>query len=180
MRKIIAVGGRPGVGKTTLFREFMAPFTWEEVEPKKTLSSMYCKELDLYVLGKYQEGEVFAGTDRLSMSVQPMAIEFFKETTSNILFEGDRIFNQSFLEFCSELPDVEFDILYLTVGESTLKSRYAERGSNQSDKFLSGRETKYSNITGNFELRQYLSEYKNENKEQQGKILSFINSRLIG
>ena len=86
MRKLIAVGGCPGTGKTTLFRKFMEAHTWEKVEPKKLLPSLYCKDLDLYVLGKYEDGETFAGTDRLGMNVQPVAQEFVSETTSNILF----------------------------------------------------------------------------------------------
>ena len=40
MRKIVAVGGSPGTGKTTLFREFMEGKTWEKVEPKKMLTDL--------------------------------------------------------------------------------------------------------------------------------------------
>ena len=71
MRKIVAVGGQPGTGKTTLFRKYMESKSWKTVEPAKLVSAMYNEELDLYILGKYQEGETFAGTDRLSMAVQP-------------------------------------------------------------------------------------------------------------
>ena len=115
MRKLMAVGGQPGTGKTTLFRKFMESYQWETVEPKKMLPALYCKELDLYVLGKYEDGETFAGTDRLSMAVQPVAQSFVAETTSNILFEGDRIFNQSFLEFAMGLEATDLQVVYLKV-----------------------------------------------------------------
>jgi broad-specificity NMP kinase len=174
MRKIIAVGGQPGTGKTTLFRKFMEGKTWERVEPKKMLPALYCQELDLYILGKYEDGETFAGTDRLSMAVQPVAQEFVKETTSNILFEGDRIFNQSFLEFCMNMQGIDLQVVYLKVPDSTLKERYIERGSDQSETFLKGRATKYSNILSNFELMPYITEFSNTNLEEQGKVLAYL------
>ena len=177
-RKLVAVGGSPGTGKTTLFRKFMERYEWEKVEPKKMLPALYCKELDLFILGKYEDGETFAGTDRLSMAVQPVATEFVKETTSNILFEGDRIFNQSFLEMCMELPNTELDVVFLSVPKDILQQRYQDRGSDQSETFLKGRETKYSNLLSNFDLMPYITEFVNTNLEEQGKVLEFLESKL--
>lgn len=177
-RKLIAVGGQPGTGKTTLFRAFMQNHEWERVEPKKMLPALYCKALDLYVLGKYEDGETFAGTDRLSMAVQPIAQCFVTETKSNILFEGDRIFNQSFLEFSMGLPDTDLQVVYLKVPDAMLKQRYADRGSDQSETFLKGRATKYSNILSNFELMPYITEFVNTNLEEQGKVLTFLDKHL--
>lgn len=177
-RKLIAVGGQPGTGKTTLFLAFMQNHEWERVEPKKMLPALYCKALDLYVLGKYEDGETFAGTDRLSMAVQPIAQCFVTETKSNILFEGDRIFNQSFLEFSMGLPDTDLQVVYLKVPDDMLKQRYADRGSDQSETFLKGRATKYSNILSNFELMPYITEFVNTNLEEQGKVLAFLDQHL--
>jgi broad-specificity NMP kinase len=178
MRKLIAVGGQPGTGKTTLFRKFMEAHTWEKVEPKKMLPALYCKELDLYILGKYEDGETFAGTDRLSMAVQPIAQEFVTETKSNILFEGDRIFNQSFLEFAMNQPETDLQVVYLKVPDATLKQRYVDRGSDQSETFLKGRATKYSNLLSNFDLMPYITEFVNTNLEEQGKVLGFLEKHL--
>lgn len=178
-RKLIAVGGSPGTGKTTLFRKFMEGKTWETVEPKKMLPAMYCKELDLYVLGKYEAGETFAGTDRLSMAVQPIAQCFVTECTSNILFEGDRIFNQSFLEFCMGLPNTDLQVVFLKAPKTVLEARYKDRGSDQSEQFLKGRETKYSNLLSNFELMPYITEFNNTNLEEQGKVLTFLEKNLV-
>lgn len=179
VRKLVAVGGQPGTGKTTLFRKFMEKYTWEKVEPKKMLPALYSKELDLYILGKYEDGETFAGTDRLSMAVQPVAQEFVKETTSNILFEGDRIFNQSFLEFAMDLPDTDLQVVYLKVPDDMLKQRYADRGSDQSETFLKGRATKYSNLLSNFDLMSYITEFANTNLEEQAKVLAFLEKHLV-
>lgn len=178
VRKIIAVGGRPGTGKTTLFRKYMEGKNFQPVEPAKLVSANYETSRDLYILGKYEEGELFAGTDRLSMAVQPALQEWIASHNCNVLFEGDRVFNQSFLEFAMALPDTELHVVYLKAPEDTLKERYADRGSDQSEQFLRGRETKYNNLLSNFELMSYTTEFNNTNLDEQAKILAFLDKQL--
>jgi len=178
VRKLIAVGGSPGTGKTTLFRKYMEGKVFQPVEPAKLVSAMYNTERDLYILGKYEEGEVFAGTDRLSMAVQPPMQEWISSHNCNVLFEGDRIFNQSFLEFAMGLPDTELHIVFLTAPKTTLEQRYKDRGSDQSEQFLRGRETKYSNLQSNFDLMPYITEFANTNLEEQAKVLTFLEGQL--
>lgn len=177
-RKLIAVGGSPGTGKTTLFRKYMEGKDFQPVEPAKLVSANYNTERDLYILGKYEEGEVFAGTDRLSMAVQPAMQEWIKSHNCNVLFEGDRIFNQSFLEFAMGLPDTELHIVFLSAPREVLQQRYQDRGSDQSEQFLRGRETKYSNLLSNFDLMPYVTEFKNTNLEEQAKVLEFLDKHL--
>jgi len=178
VRKLIAVGGSPGTGKTTLFRKYMESKVFQPVEPAKLVSAMYNTERDLYVLGKYEEGEVFAGTDRLSMAVQPAMQEWIASHNCNVLFEGDRIFNQSFLEFAMGLPDTELHIVFLNAPKTVLEQRYKDRGSDQSEQFLRGRETKYSNLQSNFDLMPYITEFANTNLEEQAKVLAFLEGQL--
>ena len=181
MNKVVAIGGVPGTGKTTLVQRVISfADDWEVCKPAELLDAIYSETLDLYILGKYApfyEGEGYAwGTDRLSMAVQPKASEFLKETTSDILFEGDRLFNQSFLELCVERKDVH--ICVLKTDDSTLKSRYEERGSEQSEKFIQGRETKYGNLLTNFFLMPYTEYVENTNLDDQEKIVSQIRKFL--
>ena len=178
VRKLIAVGGRPGTGKTTLFRKYMEGKDFQPVEPAKLVSANYSAERDLYILGKYEEGEVFAGTDRLSMAVQPAAQEWIASHNCNVLFEGDRIFNQSFLEFAMGLPNTELHVVYLKAPNEVLEQRYQDRGSEQSEQFLRGRETKYNNLLSNFELMSYITEFNNTNLDEQAKILAFLEEKL--
>ena len=177
-RKIIAVGGQPGTGKTTLFRKYMEGKDWIVGEPAKLVSASYNVERDLYILGKYEEGETFAGTDRLSMAVQAPLQEWIASNNCNILFEGDRVFNQSFLEFCMGLPNTELQVVYLKAPKDLLEQRYKDRGSDQSEQFLRGRETKYSNLLSNFELMPYITEFANTNLEEQAKVLAFLDKHL--
>ena len=177
-RKIIAVGGQPGTGKTTLFRKYMEGKDWIVCEPAKLISAQYNTDRDLYILGKYEEGETFAGTDRLSMAVQPPLQEWIASHNCNILFEGDRVFNQSFLEFCMGLPNTDLQVVYLNAPKDLLEQRYKDRGSDQSEQFLRGRETKYSNLLSNFELMPYITEFSNTNLEEQAKVLAFLDKHL--
>ena len=178
VRKLIAVGGSPGTGKTTLFRKYMEDKNFQPLEPAKLVSAMYNTERDLYVLGKYEEGETFAGTDRLSMAVQPAVQEWIASHNCNVLFEGDRIFNQSFLEFAMGLPDTELHIVFLSAPKDILEQRYKDRGSDQSEQFLRGRETKYSNLLSNFELMPYITEFANTTYEEQAKVLTFLEGQF--
>lgn len=177
-RKLIAVGGSPGTGKTTLFRKYMEDKVFQPVEPAKLVTAMYNTDRDLYILGKYEEGEVFAGTDRLSMAVQPALTEWIASHNCNILFEGDRVFNQSFLEFAMALPNTELHIVFLNAPKDVLEQRYKDRGSDQSEQFLRGRETKYSNLLSNFDLMPYITEFANTNLEEQAKVLAFLEGQL--
>ncbi len=178
MRKIFAIGGIPGTGKTTLMNAIMKNIAddWVAEKPADLLDSIYSKSRDTYVFGKYSpyyDAEGYAqGTDKLSMAVQPKAIEFIKETKSNILFEGDRLFTASLLEVCVELTDVETTIIILSADD--IEKRYAERGSEQSEKFIQGRKTKYDNIAKNFFLWDNIVEMKHNTPEDTQAIISLI------
>ena len=178
VRKIIAVGGQPGTGKTTLFRKFMEDKKWIETAPAKLVVASYNTEKDLYILGKYEEGETFAGTDRLGMSVQPNMQEWIASHNCNVLFEGDRLTNSKFYDFLLNLPNTDVKIIILSTADIELKKRYISRGSNQSETFLKGRETKISNILNNFEYRDNIFQFNNQTLEDQKIILNFIDNFL--
>lgn len=75
--KIIAIGGEPGAGKSTLMYEILDQFSWKMEYDKFKLVPYLTNTDGVYVLGKYfEEGQTFSGTDRMSMAVQPEAIKF--------------------------------------------------------------------------------------------------------
>jgi hypothetical protein len=177
MVKVIAMGGEPATGKTTLmFRLISMADDWEVIKPQKLLDAMYSKKLNLYILGKYaNDGNVFQGTDRLSMAVQPDAVAFFESIENgNVIFEGDRLFNGKMLDRLSELFPNDFKVLILTVKDSTLDQRHIDRKDDQDDKFKNSRKTKISNIMGSLTLMDYIETMVNENLEDQSNIIDNI------
>lgn len=182
MRKLICIGGLPATGKTTIVKKFLEGKQLKRVEPRKLLVAMYDAEYDLYILGDYSDpNEKFPGLDRLSMAVQPEAIKFLKETQSNILFEGDRLFTASFLEAAVELVDLnklELKILLLNVNKLLVEERHKNRADTQTEKFLKGRQTKYDNINNSLILMDYITEMTNNNQEELKQIVNWLRLEL--
>lgn len=171
--KVIAIGGEPGSGKTTLMRRIV-----ELLNPEPKYSEFklvpYLQKDNIYILGKYEEGEVFSGTDRMSMAVQPEAIKFLASLPeySILLYEGDRLFTASFLEHCVE--SYETKIIYLKTDKSVRQDRYKERGSDQNETWLAGRETKVSNIMTNFTLMFNTETFPNNTLKEQNRAFEYI------
>ncbi len=148
MKRLIAIVGIPGTGKTTIMREFMSDRDWVEDKPIDLLDSHVSG--DLRVLGKYEDGQTFAGTDRLSMAVVPKAIEFLLSCSEGtVIFEGDRL---SSIKLLNAAKDDGWDlkVLHVFVSDEERERRYKERGSNQDEKFINGRKTKVKNIVEEF------------------------------
>jgi len=171
--KVIAIGGEPGSGKTTLMKILISHYG---VAPKYDAFKLvpYLQKDNIYILGKYEENEVFSGTDRMSMAVQPEAIKFLATLSNDsvVLYEGDRLFTSSFLEDC--LEKYNLSIVYLSTDKEVRKERYKERGSNQNETWLQGRETKISNIMTNMTLMFNTIKYKNNTFEEQNRIINEI------
>jgi dephospho-CoA kinase len=176
--RVIAIGGEPGSGKSTLMKEIIGQLPNVEEKYKSTNLVPYLQSGHVYVLGKYEEGEVFSGTDRMSMAVQPEAIKFVDALPAGsiVLYEGDRLFTASFLEHCVDKHDLQ--ILYLSTDKAVRQERYKERGSDQNEKWLKGRETKISNILSNFLLMFNVYKYENNTLEEQKEILESVNIKL--
>ena len=177
MVKVIAMGGEPATGKTTLmFKLISMADDWQTVKPQKLLDAMYSEKLNLYILGKYETGDnVFQGTDRLSMAVQPDAVAFFESLeNANVIFEGDRLFNGKMLDRLSELFPNDFKVLILTASHGTKEQRHVDRKDDQDDKFKNSRATKISNIMGSLTLMDYIETMVNENLDDQAKIIDVI------
>ena len=171
--KIIAIGGEPGAGKTTLMKRLIGHLS---VQPEYDAYKLvpYLRKDNVYILGKYEEGETFAGTDRMSMAVQPEAVKFLASLPSDsvVLYEGDRLFNSSFLEHCNDNYDLH--IIYLKTDKSVREDRYKERGSNQNETWLQGRETKVANILTNMTLLFVIESFDNNTLENQKDIFENI------
>jgi hypothetical protein len=183
MKKLIAIGGLPATGKSTIMKKFMEGLEWTREEPRKLVVTMYNKKHDLHIVGDYSDPEEkFPGLDRLSMAVQPEAIKWIQETKSNILFEGDRLFTGSFLEAAAQLVDLsylELKILFITADPLIVESRHKDRGDSQSEKFIKSRDTKLDNIRSSFYLLDYIQEFSHNNPSQTVEIVNWLRLELL-
>jgi dephospho-CoA kinase len=173
--KVIAIGGNPGSGKSTLMKRVIEFYTPEKKYDAFKLVP-YLQNNNIYILGKYDDGEVFSGTDRMSMAVQPEAIKFLASLPEDsiVLYEGDRLFTSSFLEDCSEKYDLK--IIHLSTSVEVREERYKERSSNQNVTWLQGRETKINNILTNMSLMFFIDSFdNNDHFEQEIVFQSVIN-----
>lgn len=177
--KLFYIIGIPGTGKSTLMKSLMyglAP-AWE---PERVIDLLDTEKSGKYrVLGKYLGEGTFSGTDRLSMAVAPKAIEWISNKPNEIIFgEGDRLNNKAFFEAAGD----DLTIIHLTVNDTTREKRYAERGSDQSEKFIQTTKTKVQNIVDQFGPRATLfgeekgcvHTFPHETAEDTQKIVSFI------
>lgn len=181
MRRIIAISGIPGTGKSTLMKRFMSSFpNWEKQSPAKLVETLYNKDLDLHILGKYEDGETFPGTDKLSMACQPEVTKWIESTTSNVLYEGDRLTGPKFYDFLLTLPDTRVTFAVLKVKPELMKERYEARGSDQSEKFIAGRQTKIDNILTNFDYAEHIIEFNNNDPMDCKLIIIAIDAILQG
>lgn len=159
--KITGVGGSPATGKSTLIKALIdcVKSPWNE-NYKSTLKWHENSTHKLIVLGDYSNKQGnFGGTDRLSMAVQPVALKAVQDWSVDptrqgwsVLFEGDRLFNLSFISSVNGMAGVESKWIILEVSApvtdeaSILDKRHTDRGDTQSKTWLRGRETKINKI----------------------------------
>lgn len=170
--KICLIGGVPAVGKSTLVRKFFNHYlSWQDFKYKK-LYGHYNSEINLLILGIYNQN-VFSGTDRLSMAVQPDFNAFLQKNNKyNILFEGDRLFNNKTLQ---NIP-TKYEQHIIILQSKFTEQRHKERNDNQTEKFLKGRETKIKNLKQNIKNFILLD---NDNENDMKKNFEYIISKMI-
>tara|TARA_Y100000401_G_scaffold66066_1_gene52727 strand:- start:8620 stop:9168 length:549 start_codon:yes stop_codon:yes gene_type:complete len=147
--KVIAIGGLPAVGKSSLLKELKKKLEKEYGKfkiYKYGLVKGECYGNKVFIFGTYDRK--FGGTDTLSMAVQPHAEKFLKTMKNKevvILYEGDRLFNSKFLTHI--LKEEYNNKMYMLIATpDLLEQRHKDRGDTQSDKWKQGRKTKYQNI----------------------------------
>lgn len=145
-KRIVALGGSPGSGKTTIMKEVVKRFAGRlRTFAYRNVRGLHSKEDNIYIVGIY-DGTTFSGTDKLAMNVMPHFLEFVRKIPEAIvLFEGNRL-------FCQKLFDNHpCNIMVVEADDALMKDRYEERGSDQDPRFIKAMKTKTANIMANNE-----------------------------
>ena len=150
--KVTCIIGEPCVGKSLVIRELMRLDNWEYRHPKWTPYHTEHTRGSL-ILGRYDDAaHKYPGTDRLSMAVQQHAFEFIEDASMrgmNVLFEGDRLGNWSFIWALQNMhmrAEMNFQLIHLWLRPEFLDKRRAEQRPDQNAKFWASRKTKIDNI----------------------------------
>lgn len=138
--------GVPGSGKSTLLRALLPVPVGYRPTPVPHL--LYATSDGTRIAGAQigADHPRFPGTDRLSMAIQPKAIDWVRTAPVPILVgEGDRLATQAFLAalFAST---TEATVLLLVCPEDVAAERRRGRGSAQSEQWLRGRRTKIDRL----------------------------------
>jgi hypothetical protein len=176
MTHFIGIGGQPAAGKTTSMIEILADLgfydkenQWQDFKhglmrghytgfmqkaatpPGAKVRGITVKTGKLIVLGRYDVEGPFKGTDKLSMGV--MGDEswwklIFDRNNSVCLFEGDRLFNATFLRACADNGNTR-SLYWLNTSRDECDKRRAQRGP-QNQSWVNGRVTKSENLFSDF------------------------------
>jgi|TARA_R110000824_G_scaffold685_1_gene4273 2-phosphoglycerate kinase len=166
---ITLIGGEPCTGKSTLVRRIKNEHNVDiEFQYKKLLKGYRNKDTE--IMGIYNE-ELFDGTDRLSMAVQPVFLDYIeqKDNDRHVILEGDRLFKKSLIENLSNGKH-NFRIIILKASENSKKHRHETRMDDQTEKWLNSKKTTIKNI----EKAYKHSLFQNENETDCKKIMSYI------
>lgn len=143
MGNTILIVGACGVGKTWLVKQLIQKFKASRKAGYGLIRFNLNTETNLAILGHYT-GEMFEGSDKLSMAVAKDFEAFRKVQTKNNLFviaEGDRFTNQRFIDTFQ--PHI---VKILGDGAEGRK----HRGSKQSEMHLKRIQTRVDNIMEHF------------------------------
>lgn len=141
--KVIVIAGEPATGKTTLVQKTFNP----QGLPKTFKFGRLRGHTDgrIFVGGVY-DGSLFQGTDKLSMAVQPDAVDFVRNQPEGVLvMEGDRVANPKFLSALDGLK-CECHLVFLRAPDTLLHERHQSRGDKQNPRWLKSRATKNENL----------------------------------
>tara|TARA_Y100000592_G_C5463288_1_gene315166 strand:+ start:1407 stop:1967 length:561 start_codon:yes stop_codon:yes gene_type:complete len=147
---VLFVCGAPGVGKTTVLRGLLDPWSTSLVEkPKWTISGEYG------LVGHYTNG-LHDGGDTLAYNGAAEAMDYMEGTLFKrdglryFILDGDRFTARSAMARVERMPEALMGCVHLTASEETLLARRSQRNTTQNPTWMKGRKTKASRFAAMF------------------------------
>lgn len=135
--RLVYFVGPPGVGKSTLMEALTARCT-RQGETKPFAHDYLYRDTTPIAIELGKRREAFSGTDALSMSVQPKAVEWLSSNKKPlVLGEGARLGTYGFLT-AAKAAGYDVTLVHLTAPEEALEARRRKRGSNQKATWVKG------------------------------------------
>tara|TARA_R100000773_G_C4195107_1_gene99571 strand:- start:315 stop:845 length:531 start_codon:yes stop_codon:yes gene_type:complete len=168
VKRIIAIGGEPATGKTTIMKEIIKDYMPFRKFKYGLVRGIANNKLN--IVGVYDKINcLFSGTDQLSMAVQPQFLKFVEKCSNEvILFEGDRLFNQSLFD------KVDCEIIVIKANKEEVHKRHIQRKDTQTEKFIKAKRTKIENII----QKNKVTIFSNDNNEEQEQIIKHIKTLI--
>jgi hypothetical protein len=138
---VLWIVGEPGVGKTTLARQFVEPDSYLVPRPKLTVGAR------VVAAGHYVGGS-FDGADNVPIGQIPELLPFweregFRDSHRVTLFDGDKFSSQASIKFFTQRwVHLVHLVCALLIGPELAAERRRARGSSQAESWIAGRRTK--------------------------------------
>ena len=91
MIRLIAIGGEPAVGKTTIVTRVKDSYPDMKYFTYGLVKGYHSKSANLFIIGIYI-GDTFDGTDKLSMAAQPVFIQFMTSLLAKAVLDATVLF----------------------------------------------------------------------------------------
>jgi ribose 1,5-bisphosphokinase PhnN len=144
---LVYIVGAPGAGKTTLMAELTRNCSRSPADGAVPYDLLSIGNRHVAVeMGKHRPG--FAGTDAMSMSIQPVAEKWIAgHPHPLVLGEGMRLANMKFFNAAAD-AGYTVKVVMIAIEESVLESQRAARGAQQNEQWLKGATSRARNLVG--------------------------------
>lgn len=149
---LLYVVGPPGVGKSTLVAGLTARMSREAVAAPVPHDRLLTAQLGIAGAEVGKRRGAFSGTDALSMSIHPKAVEWISTAPYDLVIgEGARLGTRGFLT-AGMKAGYWVTLVHLTAAQDVLDARCKERGSAQNETWRRGAATRAARLAATMDL----------------------------